>query len=190
MNKDVSSNEAGRLKLQAQGRNGETDLPLATDAQGRLILSPTLNVAIQADNLNIRDLTVARDSLAVSASTLDVRDLNGSQDSVQLQSRTFAEDSDSGTIVALGSMNFLPKDVSKYAGNYYVVRNVGGVGLTVTLQIAPVNNDNYYVNDGSSFDLIAGGTQIFTPSRLMKFARIRVTAVLLGSVIVNYFGQS
>lgn len=178
------------VETASTGKNGEENLPFITDSQGRLILSSTLDVDIQADNLNIRDLTAARDSLTILASDLDVRALNGSQDSVQIQARNYTEDMESGTIVALGSRNFLPKDVSRYGRNYYVVRNVGGVGVTVTLQIAPVNSDNYYVDDGSSFSLIAGGTQIFTPSKLMKYVRIRVSAVLLGSVIVNYFGQS
>ncbi len=92
--------------------------------------------------------------------------------------------------MALGVRNFLPKDISRFASNYYSVVNVGGVGVTVTLQIAPIDSDSRYVNDGSSFSLVAGGTQIFTPSKLMRYARIRVSAVLLGSVIVNYFGQA
>lgn len=100
------------------------------------------------------------------------------------------EDSDSGTIIALGTRIFLTKNISSYQNNYYLVRNTGGVAVTVTLQIAPDNIENYYVNSGTQFNIIAGGSKLFTPSNLMKYARIRVSALLLGSATVNYFGQS
>lgn len=190
MHLESRNNAVDRLSLQIQGNIGETNLPFVTDEQGRFILSPTLSTDIVAENLSIRDLTPTRDNLEIGATDLDIRNLSGTRDSVMIYGRDFAEGVESGTIVALGARNFLPRDISVYGSNHYEVINTGGVGVTVTVQIAPVDNDNYYVNDGSSFSLIAGGTQIFTPSRLMKFSRIRVTAVLLGSVTVSYFGQT
>ena len=160
------------------------------DSNGRLVLSSSLAIDIAVDNLDIRDLNSTRDILTVTSTDLDIRNLSGTQDSVQIYNKTYVEDSDSGTIVALGTRNFLTKNVSNYKINNYLVRNIGGVALTIALQIAPIDVENYYVNDGSSFNLLAGGSTIFTPSKLMKYARIRVSAVLLGSVTVNYFGQS
>jgi hypothetical protein len=190
VNNAVINNEERELKLHGQGKNGTVSLPFTTDAQGRLILSPSLAVDIRADNLDTRDLTVSRDSLAMLSSSLEIRDLTGARDSVKILNRNYAEDTESGTILALGTRIFLTKDISRYASNHYSVTNTGGIGVTVTLQIAPADSESYYVNDGSDFSLIAGGTQIFTPSRFMKFARISVFAVLLGSVTVNYFGQA
>lgn len=162
----------------------------ATDPTGRMILSPQLSVDIAADNLDIKDLTSLRDSLTILASQLDIRNLSGTADTVENYNNAFAEDADSGTIAALGTRIFLAKNISNYRRNYYVVRNTGGVAVTVTLQIAPADIENYYVNSGSQFNLLAGSTSVFTPNSLSKYARVRVSAVLLGSVTVNYFGQA
>lgn len=160
------------------------------DSNGELILSPLITINVEASNLDIRDLNIIRDSATITANDLDIRNLNGNQDSIQIYSKSYVEDSDSGTIVAFGTRTFLTKDTSNYSNNVYLVRNTGGVAVTVTLQIAPSNTESYFVNSGSEYNLIIGGATLFTPSNTMKYARIKVSAVLLGSVTVNYFGQS
>lgn len=145
-----------------------------------------------ANSLDVRNLNSLEDNITISATNLNIRNLNGEQDSVQMYNKSYIEDSESGDIIALGTRYFLTKNISNYKNNNYLVRNIGGVAVTITLQIAPIDNDNYYVNDGSDFNLLSGSTKIFMPSKLMKFARIKVSALLVlgGSVTVKYFGQS
>jgi len=163
---------------------------LSSTLNGKLILSPLLTINVEASNLDIRNLNVTRDNAIITANDLDIRSLDGNQDSIQIYNKSYVEDFDSGTIVALGTRTFLTKDTSNYSKNIYLVRNTGGVAVTVTLQIAPSNTESYFVNSGSQFDLIVGGATIFNPSNTLKYARIKVSALLFGSVTVNYFGQS
>ena len=170
---------------------GGSLVPFAVDSSGRLILSPSLSIGIAANNLDIRPLNTATDSVTVFASNLDIRDLSGAQDSILRYGSVFAEDSESGTISPLSSRTFLTRDVSAYAHNTYYVQNLLGVVVNVTLQIAPVDSNNFYVADGSTLSLLGGATLLFSPSRLMKYARIQVGALLsLGNVEVRYFGRT
>jgi hypothetical protein len=187
MNAVISSHTARDLWGESLGQSAAVLTPLATDAGGRMILSPSLQEEIAASNLDIRPLTPGRDSLLMQGTNLDIRDLNGERDSIKTQARFFAQDSESGT-VPIGSRNFLTKDLSNYPRNTYVVLNTGGVAVTINFQIAPIDDDSYYVNDGSSFNLLIGGEATFSPSRPARFARIRVSALLLGGVEVYYFG--
>ncbi|MEW8956697.1 DUF6385 domain-containing protein [Clostridium sp.] len=187
----IFNNTPSELNLAVYGSDiGGNLKPFSTDSSGGLILSSSLSESIVANDLDIRNLNSSMDSVTISATDLDIRNLNGSQDSVKISNRTYAEDSDSGTIVALGTRIFLTKNISNYKNNSYLVRNTGGVAVTITLQVAPIDSESYYVDDGSGFNLLAGGSRVFRPSVLMKYARIKVTAVLLGSVTVNYFARS
>ncbi|KGK90938.1 hypothetical protein DP73_05655 [Desulfosporosinus sp. HMP52] len=155
-----------------------------------MILSPLLLINIETTDLDLRNFNQVRDNVTLSASSLDIRNFDGARDSFQINRKFPVEDSDSGTIIALGTRTFLTKDISNYRNNYYLVINTGGVAVTATLQISPVDIDTYYVNSGSQFNILAGDKIIFSPNHLMKYARVSVSALLLGSVIINYFGQS
>ncbi|WP_027631869.1 DUF6385 domain-containing protein [Clostridium hydrogeniformans] len=185
------NNTPSDLKLAIYGTTSGGELkPFSSDSSGKLIISSSLTETVVANSLDIRNISSITDSIAVTATTLNIRNLNGTQDSVKVYNRNFVEDSDSGTIVALGTRIFLSKNIGSYKNNIYLVRNTGGVAVTITLQVAPIDSEAYYVDDGTGFSLLAGGSRLFKPSILMKYARIKVTAVLLGSVTVNYFGQS
>lgn len=167
-------------------------MPMVTDSIGRMVLSPDLTIGTEANALDIRPLNEAWDMPSITVSNLAIRDLTGTRDNLTLFRQSFLEASESGQILALSSRNFLPTDIGAYRKNTFYVRNTSGlsISVTVTLQLAPINNDSYYVDDGSSFNLIGGNTVIFQPSKLMKYARIRVSAVLLANVTVYYFGQT
>lgn len=185
------NNTPSDLKLAIYGTTSGGELkPFSSDSSGKLIISSSLTETVVANSLDIRNISSITDSITVTATTLNIRNLNGTQDSVKVYNRNFVEDSDSGTIVALGTRIFLPKNIGSYKNNIYLVRNTGGVAVTITLQVSPIDSEAYYVDDGTGFSLLAGGSRLFKPSILMKYARIKVTAVLLGSVTVNYFGQS
>ena len=165
---------------------------IVTDNAGRMILSNQINIDTQAHALDIRPLSGAQDSASMTASNVDIRTLTGERDHLGISSRFSAEAQESAVIVALGVRNFLPRDLSAYSENVYYVQNTSALSISVTinLQIAPVNNDSYYINDGSSYSLIGGGTAVFEPSKLMRYARIRVSATLLANVTVYYFGRA
>lgn len=190
MNNIIFSNDASQLQAAVYGINGTNVRPIAVDTSGQAIITSTFTTSITAVDFDIRNLSLAGDSALVTANNLDIRNLSGTQDSVKLYNRASVDDTESGTIVALGSRNFLTKNISMYRKNSYVVINQGGVAVTINLQIAPIDNDSYYINDGSDFNLLVGGRATFVPSKLTKYARIRVSAVLLGSVTVYYFGQA
>lgn len=171
MNQKIFNQTAEQAAALIFGTSSTGVVPVSTDAGGKLIVSSDDALHVATDNLNIRGLS-------------------GAADSVDVYGQSWAQDSESGTILGLGSRNFLTKDVSMYARNTYLVVNTGSVALSITLQIAPANNDNLYVNDGSAFDLLIGDSHLFEPSRLMKYARIRIAALLLGSATVYYFGQT
>ena len=135
-------------------------------------------------------ITSSSADIPIEASHLDIHALSGLTDSVLVYGQNTAFDAESAAIVGLGSYDFLPRNVGPYSRNTYLVVNTGSIALSVTLQLAPVNSSSYYVNDGSAFDLLVGDTHTFEPSRLMKFARIHVTALLLGSATVYYLGQT
>ncbi len=194
MNDHIFNTPIKHLLMTGYGKSEQDDFftSIVTDEAGRMILSNSLNIETQANALDIRSLDWLQDSATITTSDMDIRSLTGERDSLALAGQSFAEATESGTIVALSSRNFLPRDLSAYRQNTFYVRNTSAlsVSVSINLQIAPINNDSYYVNDGSSYNLVGGSIAIFQPSQLMRYARIRVSALLLANVTVYYFGQT
>jgi hypothetical protein len=190
MNHLVFNTDSENFKSNGYGLAGTNARAFLVDGQGKLQLSPaTLNAF--ATNLDIGDLNAGADQVTITAINLDIRNLNGEQDSLQIYSRSTASDSVSATLLALQTVNLLTENVGPFRHNTYFVKNTSiGVAVTISLQLAPLNNDSYFVTDGSAFSLIAGGTITFTPSKVSKYARIQLSSLLLGSVQAFYFGQS
>ena len=190
MNELVFNTSCENLHAAGYGQNGGSARALSADGNGVLEISPaTLNIT--AANLDIHNLTAAADQITITAVDLDIRNLSGAQDSLQIYSRFTATDSVSATLLALQTVNLLVENVGTYKKNTYFIKNTSiGVAVTISLQLAPLDNDSYYVTDGSAFSLVAGGTVVFTPSKVSKYARIQLSSLLLGSVQAFYFGQS
>ncbi|NLM84435.1 MAG: hypothetical protein GX189_07005 [Clostridiales bacterium] len=185
------SNRPRSLQILPAGRQGGQSMPLSADGQGRLVPSPAPAVPAAADRLDIRALTPARDSVYITGPDINVRPLGGAQDSLTAARASFAFAEESGLAILL-PQTFLTRDISPYKENVFRVRNTGAtLGALVQLQIAPVDIDAYYVNDGAEFELVAGGVVLLRPSRLMRYARVRVAALLqIGTVNVQYFGRA
>jgi hypothetical protein len=169
MNMQIMGPTADQMAAAVCGRHGAAFPAARTDDVGRLVAASSAAIPITAAGLGIRSLS-------------------GAADSVTTAGQSWAYDSDSGAI-GLGARYFLARNVSRFSRNTYIVANTGSVILSITLQIAPVDSDSYYVNDGSAFNLLIGGTYTFEPSVLMKYARVRASGVL-GSAAVYYFGQT
>lgn len=110
MNNIITSNDASKLQAAVYGMQGTSLNPIAVNSLGKQIFSSPSIAQITAEDFDIRNLSSASDSLLITASDLDIRNLSGSQDSIKLYNRASAEASESGTIVALGSRNFVTRN--------------------------------------------------------------------------------
>lgn len=190
----IGNNSANRLLAGGFGKDAEGALkPLGVDELGKPFPSPQNLFSIRASGLSIRPLSHETDSAAIVGSGIGIRPLRAEEDSVAVASQASAFSSASSPVGLFVPVYFLPTDVSRMRQNAFVVANRALLSLSVriVLQIAPVDDDDYYVNDGASYDLVGGGVQTFIPSKLMRFARIRVSALLsTATVEVYYFGRS
>ncbi len=195
MNNQMKSLQARELRMTGLGRiTGSTELePMAADSVGRLILSPDLTIQVQSGGLDIRPLSASQDSVTITASNLDIRNLSGTQDGLAFDRMLSLETSTTSQVPSLGTVRLLTTNVSIYRQNTFYVSNASGlaIGVSVALEIAPVDIDSYYMTDGSSFNLFGGDARTFQPTRLLKYARIRVTSLLsLANITVYYFGRA
>ncbi len=195
MNGLIISPNAVKLRMGGFGKPEQDipPIPIATDGQGRMILSPELDLQVQSNGLDIRPLVESSDSVTATASNLFIRGLDGVQDSLSFNREASVAANQTSSVPILSTVYFLPTDTGAYRQNTFYVRNTGlvSVAVTVTLEIAPVNDSAYYVTDSSSFSLVGGNTLVLSPTRLMRYARVRVSALLsLATVTVYYFGRA
>jgi len=190
VNRFIYQTKAEPMQAAAYGTNIYGKRTFAADSMGRLILAPA-SITARADQLDIRDLTAPADQVTITGSDTQIRQLNGARDSLELYGQSYQEAAASGSILALSTIYLLPRDLAPYSRNVFVVRNTSlSVGMTIRLQIAPINDNNYYVNDGDSFSLAGGGVMAFEPTKLMRWARISAYAILAAVVNVRYFDQT
>lgn len=180
---------ANDLKTTVYGVYGSEFKPIAVDSSGRFLFSPVSSITVTASGLDIRSLNSSRDSILVTANGLNIRNLSGTQDSVQVSNNGFVEDTLS-TSVATGTVYLLTKNISQYRENSYFIRNTGASNITVTLQVAPVDSDIYYVDNSSAQSVPASTNNITSVTVPMKFARLKVVASGNTSVVIYYNGRA
>lgn len=180
---------ADRLKAAAYGWDGSVYRAIAVDSSGMLQLSPQNPIAVTATDFDIRSLSSSTDSVLVTAIDLDIRNLSGTQDSVQLQSCGFVEDNITVTVPS-GTTYLLTKNISAYRENSYFIRNTGGGTVTVTLQLAPLDDTNYYIDNSSAQGVGTSSNNLNAATTVMKFARLRVVASTNTGVVVYYNGRA
>ena len=185
----VFNNDASDLKTLIYGVDGTDYKPIAVDSSGMFLFSPLSVITVAATNLDIRSLSSARDSVVVTATDLDIRNLNGSQDSVQVSSQGFIEDTITTTVPS-GTTYLLTKNIGQYRENSYFIRNNGSSSITVTLQVAPVDDNNYYVDHSSAQSVSGSSNNITSVTIPMKFARLRVVASTNTNVVAYYNGRA
>ncbi len=174
------------------GKYQDSLIPTAVDAGGKLLFMNSV-MPVESDALDIRPLTEVTDLLSIAETDLEIRSLSGSTDSILLYAQSHASGSDGGIITPLSTRTFLPTDVSVFKSNCFYVSNLSGisVAVNVTLEIAPVNIGSYYLDDSVEFSLLGGSALLLEPSILMKYARVRISALLaLAEVSVFYFGRT
>lgn len=174
MNFLIFNRSAERLKTAIYGQHDEDVVPIATDAQGNLIFSPSSQITVTATNFDIRNLTSARDTVNVTATDFDIRNLSATQDSVQVGAKGFVEAQATMTVPANTTTYLLTRDIGGYSQNSYFLRNTNGVGsITVTLEIAPVDSPSYYV-PFTATGVAAGANYLAAVATLMRYAHLRV----------------
>ena len=189
MNDLVFNNTANTLNTIFYGVYGTQVKPVAVDSSGMFIFSSTNPVTITATDLDIRNLNYTTDSVTVTATDLDIRNLNGAQDSIQIYNVSFTEDNVTQTVSA-GTTSLLTKDISNYSENSYFLRNTGGATLSVILQIAPINDNNFYYNDSSTQSVTTLNNIVLPVTAVMKYARLAVIASTNTGVVVYYNGRA
>jgi len=185
----VFNSDASKLKTMIYGIDGSAFKPIAVDSNGKFLFSPLSIITVTATDLDIRNLSSAQDSILVVATSLDIRNLSGTQDSVQISSLGFVEDTIS-TTVASGTTYLLTKDISQYSQNSYFIRNNGSSSITVTLQVAPIDTDIYYVDNSSAQNVAASSNNITSTTVAMKYARLKVVASTNVDVVAYYNGRA
>jgi hypothetical protein len=174
MNFLVFNKTAENLKAAIYGHYNQSVVPVATDAQGRFVFSPTSLITVTATNFDIRSLTSARDTVNVTATDFDIRSLTSTQDSVLIGAKGFVQVQATLSVPANTTTVLLFQEIGAYSQNSYFLRNTNALGsITVTLEIAPVNNNDYYISSTST-GVAASSNYLAAVVTLMRYARLRV----------------
>ena len=170
MNDLVFNNTAENLQTAFYGLYGAVYKPIAVDSNGYFLFS-SLSV------------------ITITATNLDIRNLRGTQDSVQVSSMGFVEDNVTMTVPS-GTNFVLTENISLYSENSFFIRNTGPATVTVTLQVAPLDNPSYYVGNSTAQGVASSTNTINAVTLPMKFARLQVVASTNTGVIVYYNGRA
>lgn len=190
MNFLVFNRSAESLKTAIYGKHDDDIVAVATDTAGNFIFSPASRITVTASNLDIRNLTSARDTVNVTAANFDIRDLNGAQDSVEVSAKGFVESMTSLTIPSNTTAYLLPGEIGAYSQNSYFLRNRSGGAVTVSIEIAPVQEDDFYIASTAS-SVSASNNYLSAVATLMRYARLRVqTGGTAAGVDVYYNGRA
>lgn len=180
MNGLIHNNNTHPLAATPYGLDSSSSAyPLQTDSSGKLLLAQPI-WQISGNNVDVRNLTPTRDTIGIQGSDIPIRSLTPSQDFVTCQSQNNVVTTQSGTVpLLLAPLLLLVTDMSNYSNNTFWVRNTGvGIAVSITLQLSPINTDAYYVNDQAESNLLAGGLAMFRPSRMTRFARLRIVGLI------------
>lgn len=187
MNNLVFNNQASSLKTAIYGQYAQDPVAIAADAEGNFVFSPESLITVTASNLDIRNLTSARDTVNVTAVDFDIRNLTGTQDSIAISAKGFVETQVTQTIAANTTSYLLTRDIGAYSQNSYFLRNTNATGsITVTLQIGPLDDANYYVSSTAT-SVAASSNYLTAVATLMRYARLRVDTGGTAIGIVAYY---
>ena len=188
MNSLVFNRNADILQTTIYGVDNDELRPIAVDPDGRFLFSPLSEITVTATNLDIRDLTPSRDTVSVTATDLDIRNLDGAQDSVQKYGCAFVEATITTTAPA-GTTAYLVRDIGPYSQNSYFIRNNGASTITVSMQIAPVDDANFYFTAAGPTAVTAGNNLVLSTTTAMRYARLLVQASANTAIVAYYNGR-
>lgn len=174
MNFLVFNKSAENLKTAIYGLHDEDLVAVATDEEGNFIFSPASQITVTASNLDIRNLTAARDTVNVTAVNFDIRSLSTARDSVLVGAKGFEEAQATVNVGSNTTTYLLTREIGPYSQNSYFLRNTSGSGsVTVSVEIAPVDSATYYLATITS-SVGASSNFLASVATLMRYARLRV----------------
>ncbi|TDT61021.1 DUF6385 domain-containing protein [Fonticella tunisiensis] len=148
----------------------------------------TDTVSVSANNFSIRSLSVSTDTVSVSANNFNIRSLTQGTDTVGTISSGAVFTSASAVITSTGTGIAFTIDNSQDVIYSFYVRNTGAGAVSVKLQIAPVNTEDYFVDD-STETLVAASTGKVTLAtvKYLRYTRLYFdTGSTAGSFEVFY----
>lgn len=186
MNSLVFNRTAQSLKIAIYGQNNDSFLPVATDDGGNFMFSPESQITVTASNLDIRDLTSARDTVNVTAIDFDIRNLNGSEDSVLVSAKGFTSAQTTVTLATNTVSYLFTRDIGAYSQNSFFLRNTSGGSVTVSVEIAPINDDDFYISSDTT-SVSSGNNYLAAVATLMQYARLRVQSGGTAAGVAAYY---
>lgn len=202
-NNIIFNETAEELKAQVFGYNGTSLQSLQLDTSGNLKVSGSMSISgpvtVVAESLSIRALSGTTDSVAISgtvtvagtvtvgntvtvvAESLSIRSLSASTDTVSVggtvnvvkTGNSFTENNATITDVVGTGVTLLFDSSQQTLYSYYVKNNASNT-IQVRLQISPVNDDDYFIND----QLVAtdvppdGGAVVLAPKYFLRYTRL------------------
>lgn len=187
MNKQ-SFNDKRSINMKVYGKASGTLAVLRVDTQGQPVLREDATQTIVATALNMRDLT-SLDAMTATATGFDIRGFGSNRDAIVAAQNADTVLSNTATLV-LGGTTVLTVDMSPYStSTFLVIADSISLLTSVYLQLAPVNDADYFTTVASETGLVLGGEYLLLPTAPMHYARIYATGI--GSVLTAYyFGQA
>ncbi|HCR43550.1 MAG TPA: hypothetical protein DIV41_03110 [Ruminococcaceae bacterium] len=168
--------DAKDSKTQMYGSNGGALTPLSVDGTGqmKMTVTDTLNVTVT----NIPGVSVLNTPEVSIANTPGVSVLNTPEVSIanvpSVQVAGVAATSESVAVTTgTGAAHVLAEDTSKQREYSFYVSNLSETAtMTLALQIAPADEDTYYVGDGATVALPPQSATVLVPLKYLSFTRL------------------
>ena len=152
--------DAKDSKTQMYGSNGGALTPLSVDGTGqmKMTVTDTLNVTVTnipgVSVLNTPEVSIA------NVPSVQVAGVAATSESVAVTTGT-------------GAAHVLAEDTSKQREYSFYVSNLSETAtMTLALQIAPADEDTYYVGDGATVALPPQSATVLVPLKYLSFTRL------------------
>ncbi|KAJ51367.1 hypothetical protein CTM_13045 [Clostridium tetanomorphum DSM 665] len=147
----------------------------ATDFDIRNLLATLDTVTVTAEDFDIRNLLATLDTVTVTATDFDIRNISYTDDSIELGSRRVTESSNTTLIANVIGTNdpVFTIDTSIYSDASIFVRNTGSADIGFDVEVSPLDDGNYFVDDGAATVTVQTSTSGLLPvGRYGKYTRL------------------
>ncbi|MBC2396426.1 DUF6385 domain-containing protein [Clostridium tetanomorphum] len=147
----------------------------AEDFDIRNLLATLDTVTVTAEDFDIRNLLATLDTVTVTATDFDIRNISYTDDSIELGSRRVTESSNTTLIANVIGTNdpVFTIDTSIYSDASIFVRNTGSADIGFDVEVSPLDDGNYFVDDGAATVTVQTSTSGLLPvGRYGKYTRL------------------
>lgn len=164
----VFNDVANQLKTSIYGLSGTNQVQVKVTSDGSVAVTGTVNV------------NTVSGTVTVTATDLDIRNLNSASDNVTVTGNitSMLNVAESNVAVTSGQTGVvLPMNTSNMSMYSYYVKNTAAETLSVFLQVAPINDNAYYMQDSATIVQIAqNNSAILTAEKYLNFTRLNYSA--------------